>query len=79
MKPYAYIATSTSRDLTRNMPEGGRIAVHFPDLGHAVELHVDPRGGFAVTVGPSAGESGEWTQLLSHDFDGSDLVGMRED
>lgn len=73
--PYVYISPAHARDFSRNLPEGGRIAVHFPEAGACVELHVDPRGGFAVLVGPSAGESGEFRQILSYDFDDANLIG----
>lgn len=54
MDTYVYLHTGTSRDVQRNAREGVRVSVHYPELGHSVELSTDAEGRWRVRENPDA-------------------------
>lgn len=59
MTTYVYLSTGKSRDVSRNAPDGARVAIHYPNLKRSVELTTDANGHWRVLDMPAPVYGGE--------------------
>lgn len=65
LKPYAYLDTrGKSRDVSREAPNGARVALHFPELGRTIELEANAAGRYTLIDMPAPGTSGPTVEVV---------------
>jgi hypothetical protein len=72
--PYIYIATGRAKDITRSMPDGARVALHFPAIGRTLEVQVEANGCWSLSEMGAPGYFRDPRVIDSGQLDGRDNI-----